>query len=174
MASKFSIRVNIDTAKLDKFAEEARMSVIDETARELAAEVLARAIENLEEKVYTRPNEQVEADRVSLVPEPTGALINSGYLRTFTGKLPDGVKSQAEAEAAAKAKQSGVTFGQSPPGPSRLGVAQILFATEYAIIVEMGSIRGMVARPYLEPALRSIRPLVADFAKAKFIKAGFE
>jgi len=107
------------------------------------------------------------------VPEPTGALWNSGYLRTFTGELPPGVKDEAEAMSAAKSKNSEVKFGQAPPGPARLGQVQVLFAVEYAIYVEMGTILGMVARPYLQPAATATQEFATKFVRAKLLEAGF-
>lgn len=169
----FRAGVQVEVEKLRAMALRAAREVVDEAAREIAFEVLQRAIVYLEQQVYTRPNIQVTADKMGVVAEPTGALMNSGYVRSFTGELPPGCKSEAEATSAAKAKNPGVVFGQAPPGPSRLGHAQILFAVEYALYVEMGTILGMVARPYLGRAASEAQEFAEKFVRAKLKEAGF-
>src|SRR5690606_22969679 len=124
----FRAAVEVDAGKLSKIAREAGMKIVDEAAREIACEVLQRAMIYLENQVYTRPNVVVSGEKVQTVPEPTGALWNSGYVRSFTGKVPPGCQTESEAMSASRAKNHEVTFGQAPPGPARLGQAQVLFA----------------------------------------------
>lgn len=168
----YGASVRITKNRLPELTDKARL-VVDEAARELAFEVLQRALVYLEQQVYTRPNAQVTTDKMDTVPEPTGALWNSGYLRTYTGELPPGAKSEEEAMSSAKAKNAQVTFGQAPPGPARLGQAQVLFAVEYGLYVEMGTILGMVARPYLRPAAEEVSQFATKFVRAKLLEAGF-
>lgn len=163
----------VDLGDFKHLAEEAG-TIIDECARELGFELIRRALVYLEQEVYTRPNSVVGADRIATVPEPTGALFNAWYMRTYTGELPDGCQSEAEAESAAKAKNPDVVLGQSPPGPARLGYVQVLFAVEHAIYVEMGTILGMPARPYLGRAAQEVQGLVGPFFAERLKEAGFE
>lgn len=165
--------VKVEKNDLPDLSNKVARKVIDEAAREIAFEVLRRAMVLLEQQVYTRPNVQVTAEKMPYVEEPTGALINSGYVRTFTGELPPGAKSEADAMTSSKAKNPDVVFGQAPPGPMRLGQAQVLFAVEYGLYVEMGTILGMVARPYLRPAAEGMQDLALPFVRAKLIEAGF-
>lgn len=170
----FSASVKVESKALAKLAGLAERTIIDESARELGFEVLRRALIYLEQQVYTRPNIQVTADKMNSVKEPTGALWNSGYLRTYTGELPPGAKNESEALSSAKAKSPEVKFGQAPPGPARLGQAQVLFAVEYAIYVEMGTILGMVARHYLIPAAEEVSAFAEQFIMAKLKAGGFD
>lgn len=165
--------VRIEYNHLGKLSGSVALHVIDKSAREIAFEVLRRAIIYLERQVYTRPNSQVSADEMSRVLEPTGALWNSGYVKSYTGELPAGCKSQQEAESSASSKNPAIMFGQAPPGPSRLGIAQVLFAVEYALFVEMGTVTGMIARPYLVPSVEEVRPLAIAFVKTRLLEAGF-
>lgn len=169
----FKAGVQVEVDKLTAIRQKAALEIVDEAAREIAFEVLRRAIVYLEQQVYTRPNVQVTAEKMGIVPEPTGALMNSGYVRTFTGKLPPGCKDEAEATSSAKAKNPDVVFGQAPPGPARLGQAQVLFAVEYGLYVEMGTILGMVARPYLGRAAEEVQEFAGRFVRAKLKEAGF-
>lgn len=159
--------------RLPGMATKAARHIVDAAARELAFEVLLRALIYLEQQVYTRPNAQVFGSKMGTVPEPTGALYNSGYVRTFDGSLPPGIKSEAEAQAAARAKNPDVTFGQAPPGPSKLGQVQVLFAVEYGLAVEMGTLLGMVPRPFLVPAATEMQAVAERFVLAKLREAGF-
>lgn len=169
----FDASVRVEENRLPELAKTAGLSVVDAAARELAFEVLRRAMVYLEQQVYTRPNAQVTAEKIGAVPEPTGALINSGYVRTFTGDLPPGAKSEEDALSAAKAKNPEVAFGQAPPGPAKLGQVQILFAVEYGLYVEMGTMLGMVARPFLVPAATEVQAFAESFVLAKLREAGF-
>lgn len=168
-----SASVKVTKNELPKMARTAAAEIVDAAAREIAVGVLQRAMVNLERQVYTRPNIQVTASRVEEVPEPTGALGNSGYIRTFGGKLPAGVKSEQEAMSAARSSNSDITFGQAPPGPQRLGQVQVLFAVYYGLYVEMGTVLGMLPRPYLRPAADEFQGFAKDFVLAKLRKAGF-
>lgn len=169
----FGGSVKVEKNVLPDLSKKAARVVIDAAAREIGAEVLRRAMVYLERQVYTRPNIQVTADKMDSVLEPTGALWNSGYMRTFTGELPPGTKTEEEAMSSAKAKNPEVVFGQAPPGPARLGQAQVLFAVEYGLYVEMGTILGMVARPYLRPAADEVQAFAERFVVAKLREAGF-
>ena len=168
-----SAKVVIDTVKLDSLAQAGAAKAIDAAARELGFMVLQYAQLKLTELVYTRPNIVVTASKMKTVPEPTGALINSGYLRTFTGKLPLGCKNEAEAESAARSKNAEVKFGSATPGPARLGQAQVLFAVEYGLYVEMGTHR-MAARHFLIPAAEQAQGIAEQFILAKLREAGFD
>jgi hypothetical protein len=165
--------VKVELKKLDHLSNTIAKTVIDASARELAVEVLRRSMVFLEQQVYTRPNAQVTSEKTSTTPEPTGAMMNSGYIRTFTGELPVGAKDEKAAMSSARSKNANVTFGQAPPGPHRLGQAQVLFAVEYALYVEMGTILGMVARPYLRPAADEVQQFAERFVIAKLKAAGF-
>ncbi|MEQ1761559.1 MAG: hypothetical protein ABL984_00300 [Pyrinomonadaceae bacterium] len=169
----FGASVSVEKNKLPELAKIAAREIVDAAARELGFEVLRRAMVYLEQQVYTRPNVQVTSEKMGSTPEPTGALVNSGYLRTFTGELPIGAKSEADALSSASSKNSEVTFGQAPPGPARLGQVQVLFAVEYGLYVEMGTILGMVARPFLRPAAEEVEVFAAKFVTAKLREAGF-
>lgn len=169
----YGASVRVEKNRLPEMGLKAGREIIDASARELAFEVLRRAMVYLEQQVYTRPNVQVTSEKMAYVPEPTGALINSGYVRTFTGELPPGAKNETDALSSAKAKNSEVTFGQAPPGPARLGQAQVLFAVEYGLYVEMGTILGLVARPYLRPAAEEVSVFATKFVTAKLKEAGF-
>lgn len=169
----YNATVKVEKNVLPALAKKAGLEIVDAAAREIAVEVLRRAMVYLERQVYTRPNIQVTPEKMDYVDEPTGALVNSGYVRTFTGELPPGTKNEQEAESAAKAKSAEVVFGQVPPGPARLGQAQVLFAVEYGLYVEMGTILGMVARPYLRPAADEVQVFAGNFVRAKLREAGF-
>ena len=97
----FKAGVTVEVDKLKAIGRGAALEIVDEAAREIAFEVLQRALVYLEQQVYTRPNVQVTANKMGVVPEPTGALFNSGYVRTFTGRLPPGCPDEAEATSAA-------------------------------------------------------------------------
>lgn len=168
-----SANVTVDVSKLVDLSNSAALDIVDAAARELAFAVLQQADNYLEQQVYTRPNVQVTAEKMGHVPEPTGALWNSGYVRSFTGELPPGCRSEQEALSAAQSKNGDVTFGQAPPGPAKLGHAQVLYAVEYALYVEMGTVLGMVPRPYLEPAAANIQSMAEKFVVAKLKQAGF-
>lgn len=170
----YEAHVRVERNNLPKLSAEAPQKVIDAAARELAFEVLQRALIYLEQQVYTRPNAQVTSEKMAIVPEPTGALGNSGYVRTFTGELPPGCPSEEEAMSAAQSKHPDVVFGSVPPGPAKLGQAQVLFSVEYGLYVEMGTVLGMVARPYLGPAADETQEFAIDFLRAKLLEAGFE
>lgn len=172
MPDAFSGAVTVEVDKLNSLGNDAALKIVDAAARELGVELLGRAITYLERLVYTRPNSVVTSDKMDTAPEPTGALMNSGYLKTFTGELPPGAKSQQEAESAARASSSEVVFGQAPPGPSRLGQVQVLFAVEYGLYVEMGTV-FMAARPFLQPSADEVSQFAEKFVKAKLIEAGF-
>jgi len=165
--------VTVEKNELPALAKKAAREIVDAAAREIAGEVLQRSMVYLERQVYTRPNVQVTADKMGTVDEPTGALVNSGYVRTFTGELPAGAPDEAAAMSSARAKNEDVVFGQAPPGPVRLGQAQVLFAVEYGLYVEMGTILGMVDRPYLRPAADEVQLFARDFVVAKLREAGF-
>ena len=169
----FGASVTVEKNDLPKLGNEAARIVVDAAVREIAFEVLKSSMVYLERQVYTRPNVQVTSDKMNTVPEPTGALMNSGYVRSFTGELPVGCPSEQEAMSSAKSKSSEIEFGQAPPGPSRLGQAQVLFAVEYGLYVEMGTILGMVARPYLRPAAEQAQDFAEQFIRAKLVEAGF-
>jgi hypothetical protein len=168
MAWNSHVRVEIE--RLEQLPEEARWAV-DRAAKELAFEVLRRALVYLERQVYTRPNVVVTADRLDEVPEPTGALWNSGYVRTYDGKLPVGARSQEEAESSARARNPQIEFGQAPPGPARPGQAQVLFAVHYALYVEMGTILGLPARPFLRPAAQEVQQFAERFVRQRLQEA---
>lgn len=165
--------VTIDTGALDELAKGKALQAIDAAARELGAGVLESSLNYLTESVYTRPNIVVTAEKMKYVPEPTGALRASGYMRTFLGALPPGVKNEAEAESSARASNGEVKFGTAPPGPARLGQCQVLFAVEYGIYVEMGTHR-MAARHYLIPSAEAFQGFAESFILAKLREAGFE
>lgn len=170
----FAGDVHIETDKLKALRNLVALEVIDKSAREIGFEVLRRALVYLEQQVYTRPNVQVTAEKMPYVPEPTGALWNSGYLRTYTGELPPGAKTEAEATSSARAKNKEVVLGQSPPGPSRLGQVQVLFAVEYAIYVEMGTVWGMLPRSYLVRSAEEVQEFVEDYVVGRLRMAGFD
>ena len=169
-AFKAGLEVNVQ--RLSTLARTVGLEVIDAAARELAFEVLQRAMVYLENQVYTRPNAVVSGDKLGTVPEPTGALWNSGYVRSFTGEVPPGCQTESQAMSAARSRMGEVVFGQAPPGPSRLGQAQVLFAVEYGLYVEMGTI-FMAARPYLAPAANEVQAFAERFVRAKLLEAGF-
>lgn len=169
----FGASVRVEKNKLPEMGRTAGREIIDAAARELAFEVLRRSLVYLEQQVYTRPNVQVTSNKMATTPEPTGALANSGYVRTYTGELPPGAKSEEEAMSSSRSKNPAVVFGQAPPGPARLGQAQVLFAVEYGLYVEMGTILGLVARPYLRPATDEVSVFATKFVTAKLKEAGF-
>jgi len=169
----FRSGVSIDIDKLGALGDDAAMEIVDAAARELAFEVLQRAVGHLERQVYTRPNVVVTADKMATAREPTGALWNSGYVRTYTGQLPPGCPDEATATSAAKAKNPDVAFGQAPPGPARLGQAQVLFAAIYAFKVEHGTLTGIVPRPFLAPAAWEVQEFAEPFVRAQLRRAGF-
>lgn len=171
-SGSFRAALEVDVRKLSQIARAAGMKVVDAAARELAFEVLRRAMVYLENQVYTRPNVVVSGDKIGTVPEPTGALWNSGYVRSFTGEVPQGCQTESQAMSAARSRNQEVVFGQAPPGPARLGQAQVLFAVEYGLYVEMGTI-FMAARPFLAPAANEVQGFAERFVRAKLIEAGF-
>lgn len=169
----FKAEIKIEIAELTALADQVQLTVIDAAAVEIGFNVLKMAMIYLENQVYTRPNAQVTADKMPYVPEPTGALWNSGYLRNFTKKLPSGYPREEDAMTAAKAKNPEVQFGKVPRGPTRLGHVQVIFTVEYGIFIEMGTAFGMVARPYLAPAMDEVGAKADQFIKAKLLAAGF-
>lgn len=172
MARSFTSRVTVDTKKLRAIVDAAPIEVVDAAARELGAEMLKCALQHLDRQVYTRPNLVVTMEKMETATELTGALWNSGYLVTHSGDLPAGAQSESEAEAAARGKNPGVEFGTAPPGPDRAGQAQVLFAVEYALKVELGSAK-VAARPYLQPARDEVQGLVTEVVQDKMRDAGF-
>jgi hypothetical protein len=169
----FGSSVKVEKNDLPKLSSVASLEIVDAAAREIAFEVLRASWVYLDRLVYTRPNIQVTSEKMDKVPEPTGGLRNSGYVRSFTGELPLGCPNETEAMSSSKSKNPDITYGQAPPGPARLGQAQVLFAAEYGLYVEMGTILGMIARPYLAPAVNGMQDVAEKFVMAKLKEAGF-
>lgn len=170
----YDIKITVDTSKLEKIRREASEKIIDATAREAAFEILRRADMYLDKQVYTRPNVQVTADRMDVVPEPTGALRNSGYVDTYTkNPLPPDVNDENEAIRKASKLRKNLDPGIPPEPPTQPGQVRVVFATEYAYVVEMGNSKGMVPRPYLAPAVLEVSQFIEKLAIHNFRKAGF-